>query len=68
MRLQDQPSHHRHNKVLHMAHRHITVTRGVKVMILNDISKPHNLKVVGSNPTPATKKSLAIAWFYVAYK
>ena len=24
-------------------------------MILNDKSKPHNLKVVGSNPTPATK-------------
>ena len=38
------------------------------VMIFNDKSKPHNLKVVGSNPTPATKTSLAIKWFYVAYK
>jgi hypothetical protein len=28
------------------------------VMILNDKSKPHNLKVVGSNPTPATKNNI----------
>ena len=35
---------------------------------MEDKSKPHNLKVVGSNPTPATKTSLAIVWFYVAYK
>ncbi len=55
MRLQDQPSHHRNIPVRHIAHRHITVTRGFKAMILNDKSKPHNLKVVGSNPTPATK-------------
>ena len=50
VRLQDKPSRHRY----------ITVTRGYKVMILNDKSKPHNLKVVGSNPTPATKNNSII--------
>ena len=68
MRLQDQPSHHRHITVRHDVYRHITVTRGVKVMIFNDKSKPHNLKVEGSNLIPATKTCLAIPWFYVAYK
>jgi len=36
------------------------------VMILNDISKPHNLKVVGSNPTPATKNNSIISRSYKA--
>ena len=54
VRLQDKPSHHRY----------ITVTRGCKLMILNDKSKPYNLKVVGSSPTPATDKNTIISVFY----
>jgi len=36
------------------------------VMIFNDKSKPHNLKVVGSNPTPATKNKLIKSVSYKA--
>ena len=35
-------------------------------MIFNDKSKPHNLKVVGSNPTPATKNKLIKSVSYKA--
>ena len=56
VRLQDQPSHHRHIPVRHDVYRHITVTRGFKVMILNDKSKSHKLKDVGSNQFKKIKK------------
>ena len=50
----------------------LTVTspsqEGGKVINFNDKSKPHNLKVVGSNPTPATRINPAIAGFVVADK